>query len=285
MLAFFRLLRPSNIPLSFGAVLLGAILATGVEIFEPEHRIPLLLAMLSAALVGSASNAQNDVFDLEIDRRNRPERPVASGAISTRLATITWAVLSILGIIAGAFVSIELTIVATASVGLLWLYNARLKGTPGPGNIVAAGIIALALLYGALAVSVVTPAVWAGVGLTFLLTLARELAKDIEDTVGDGAEGARTISVVLGEKRAAQITVLLLGTTVALLPVPTLLGVGRSWLAYGVFCAGCLLAAAWMLAVPRSAAQLRSQAGRAAAWLKVAMVAGIVALAAARLGI
>jgi hypothetical protein len=77
----------------------------------------------------------------------------------------------------------------------------------------------------------------------------------------------------------------LLVATVALMPVPTLLGVGRSFLAYGLLCAGCVMAAAWVLGVGAGRATLRVRAGRASGWLKAAMVAGIVALAAARLGV
>ena len=285
MIPFLRLLRPVNIPLSFGAVVLGAVLAAGSDAFEIGNRVPLVLAMLSAALVGSGSNAQNDVYDLEIDRRNRPDRPLPSGAVSVRTATGIWVVCSVLGIAAGAFVSVELAMIALASVGLLWVYNARLKGTPGPGNVVAAAIIALALLYGALAVGTAVPAVWAGVGLTFLLTISREIVKDIEDVDGDAAEGARTLPVVWGDRAATWLVLGLLVTTIALLPAPTLLGVGRSFLAYGTLCAGCIMAAVWVLSVGVGRATLRRRAARASGWLKAAMVAGIVALAASRLGI
>ena len=243
----------------------------------------LLLAMTSGALVGSASNALNDVVDAEIDRRNRPDRPIASGAVSPGLARAVWVVLSVLGVALGAAVSWPVGAVALGSTLLLWLYNVRLKGTPGPGNVVVALVIALALVYGALAVGTVTATVGVGVGMTFLITLAREITKDVEDAAGDAAEGARTLAVARGPWWASRLALALVGLTFALLPVPSFTLVGRSFLAYGLVCGACLLMAAWALAAT-DPGHVRAAAGSARGWLKGAMAAGVVALALARLG-
>ena len=283
VVAALRLLRPFNAVLSLAAVALGAVLAAGRAAFDAP--VPLALAVVSAALVGSASNALNDVVDLEIDRVNRPDRPLPSGAVSVRAARALWAALSAAGVAAGAAVSPALGGIALASVALLWGYNVRLKGTPGPGNVAASAVIAAALLYGALAVGGVGAAVWQGVALTFALVLSREITKDVEDAVGDAAHGARTLAVALGERRAAAIALGLLGVTLAALPLPAVLGLGRSFVLAALPCAACILAAAWALGVgvglPEAA--LRARAGVARAWLKGAMVAGIAALALVRL--
>lgn len=283
MVAALRLLRPFNAVLSLAAVALGAVLAAGRDAFDAP--LPLALAVVSAALIGSASNALNDVVDLKIDRVNRPDRPIPSGAISVRAARGLWVGLSALGVATGAAVSPALGAIALVSGLLLWVYNVRLKGTPGPGNVVASAVIAAALLYGALAVGEVSSAVWQGVALTFALVLGREIVKDVEDAVGDAAHGARTLAVALGERRAAALALGILALTLAALPLPAALGLGRSFALAALPCAACLLAAAWALGVglglPEAA--LRARAGVARAWLKGAMVAGIAALALARL--
>lgn len=286
MLGLLRLVRPANVVLSLVVVALGGVLAVGGAAFAQGALTPLLLAMASAAAVGAAANALNDVYDADIDRVNRPDRPVTSGLVSPRAARITWAGLSALSVVFGALVSAALATIAAASVAVLWLYNARLKGTPGPGNVVVAAVIAAAPLYGALAVGAVPPAVWAAVGLTFLLTLAREIAKDVEDVVGDVAGGARTLAVVWGERRAAGLSASVVWLTLALLPVPIAWGVGQSFLAYALGVAACLLVAAWLLmnGALDAPPQTRRAAARARAWLKAAMAAGIVALLLARLG-
>lgn len=286
MPALLRLLRPANLVLSFLAVAVGGVLAVGASAFAPAAVASLLLAMASAAFVGSAANALNDVYDAEIDRVNRPDRPVAAGRVAPRTARTVWAVLSALGVLCGVLVSPALAGIAAASVAVLWLYNARLKGVPVVGNVVVASVIAAAPLYGALAVEVVPPAVGAAVGLTFLLTLAREIAKDIEDVEGDMAGGARTLPVVWGERPTAFVASGVVWLTLALLPVPVAWGLGRSFLAYGVGVAACLLMAAWLLmnGALDGPSPARRAAARARAWLKGAMVAGIAALLLARLG-
>lgn len=277
-----RILRPLNLVLSLFGIAVGGILAVGSAVFEGPVGMDLLLAMVSGALVGAASNAYNDIVDADIDRRNRPDRPVASGAVSPETARAVWIGLSVVGMVLGTLVSWGVGAVAFGSVMLLWLYNVRLKGTPGWGNLVVALVIALALVYGALAVGTVTPTVAVGMGMTFLITLAREVVKDVEDVDGDGAEGARTLAVTRGAWWASRLALALTGLTLVLLPLPSFTLVGRSFLAYGLVCAGCLLAAAWaLIAADRDA--LRPAAASARGWLKGAMAAGVFALALARL--
>ncbi len=283
---FLRLLRPGNFALSFVAVALGAVLAVGGSAFGPEHLRALVLGMASAALIGSGANALNDARDVAIDRVNRPARPVSSGAIRPETASRIGVVLSVVGIGLAALVSVELALVAAASAALLGVYNWWLKGTAGLGNVAVAAVIAAAPLLGALAVETLTPAVWVAVGLTFLVTLAREITKDVEDAVGDAAGGARTMAVRWGERRASGVALSIIALTLALVPVPAFWGVGRAFLAYGLGAAACLLTAAWILGVGMGGrrASTRRAAGRARAWLKGAMVAGIAALLLARLG-
>ena len=278
-----RLLRPLNLVLSLVGIAVGGILGVGGEALSSPALERLALAMASGALVGAASNAHNDAVDVEIDRRNRPDRPVASGAVSPELATSIWAVLSGLGVGLGAVVSLGVGAVALGSVALLWLYSTRLKGTPLWGNLAVAFVIALALVYGALTVGPVTPTVLVGAGMTFLITLAREIVKDVEDVEGDSAEGARTLAVVRGPWWSSRVALGLVGLTLVLLPVPSFTLVGRSFLAYVLACAACLLAAAWSLGVASPSSVPRASAS-ARAWLKGAMAAGVIALALARLG-
>jgi len=245
-----------------------------------------MLAMVVGALVGSASNADNDVLDVEIDRVNRPDRPVTSGAVTPAGARMMWLSLTALALLLAVAVSVDVAALAAASAVLLGAYNRWLKGLPLVGNVAVAAVIAAAPLLGALAVEAVPPAVVAAVTLTFGIALAREMTKDVEDTVGDAAAGARTLPVVWGEGRAAWAAVVVIGATVAGLPLAVALGVERSFLAYVVGAALCLLAAAWVLAVGTVArgSVLRRSATRARQWLKAGMVAGVIALLATALG-
>lgn len=285
-----RLLRPANLVLSLVAVGVGGALARAGAAFGPPYAGPLALAMLAGALVGSASNADNDALDADVDRVNRPDRPVASGAVSPRRARALWAALTALGLGLAAAVSALVLAVAAGSAVLLVAYNRWLQGVPVVGNVAVAAVVAAAPLLGALAVGAVRPAVVAAVALTFGVTLAREIAKDVEDAVGDAAGGVRTLAVAWGGRRAAWAAVGVAAATVAAFPLAVAAGVERSFLAYAPAAAACLLAAAWALAVaavadgpPEGGPSLRLAATRARQWLKAGMAAGAAALLATAL--
>ena len=83
-------------------------------------------AGISMALY-TAGIITNDCFDIEEDRRDRPSRPLPSGAVSKRSA---WAVAAalILGALAGAFVVGRATVMVAAALALsVFLYNGLLK--------------------------------------------------------------------------------------------------------------------------------------------------------------
>ena len=73
--AFLELLRPANVTTALGDVLAGyAIAGLG--------NLPALPWLLGATVCLYAGGVVlNDVFDFEIDRRERPERPLPSGRI------------------------------------------------------------------------------------------------------------------------------------------------------------------------------------------------------------
>jgi geranylgeranylglycerol-phosphate geranylgeranyltransferase len=285
-----RLLRPLNFAMFLAGVALGAFLAGGPPAFSGDALGRVLLAMASAALVGGAANAVNDVYDLDIDRVNRPRRPLPAGVVPVRAAWGLWAVLSALGVLLGALVSPLHGGIALASAVLLWAYSARLKRTPGWGNLAVALVLGLSILYGSLVPGGAPGAAWLGAAFAFLTTLAREAVKDIEDAAGDAVGGAGTLPLRWGRRRTAALALAVVAVTLFALPVPAFVGLGAAFLAFALPAAACLLGAAWALlaagaeAAGEDDAAWRRGAARASAGLKGAMILGVVALALARLG-
>ena len=265
----------------FAGVALGGLLAAGPAAFTGGDGAALALAMLSAACIGAAANAINDVFDLEIDRVNRPDRPLPSGTVTVGTARAVWVAGSALGIGLGALLSAVHLGLALFSVLLLYGYSARLKRTPLVGNLAVALVLALALLYGGLAVAAMGGVLLLGAGFAAGTTLAREVAKDIEDAVGDAAEGARTLPLVAGPNVAVGVAVGATGAALAAFPIALAVGLGADFFALALPAAGLLLAAAWTL-LRASGDALERDAGQASTLLKAAMIAGILALAGAQ---
>ena len=78
---WLRLARISNTPTVVTDVVAGAMLAD-----VSARASTIALVAVAAALFYTAGMIANDVFDLEVDRRERPERPLPSGLVSVRAA-------------------------------------------------------------------------------------------------------------------------------------------------------------------------------------------------------
>ncbi|HVN48719.1 MAG TPA: geranylgeranylglycerol-phosphate geranylgeranyltransferase [Bacteroidota bacterium] len=213
--AYFQLSRPVNVLMAFAAVAVGCWIA-GARIGDAIH---VFLAAVSVALVVASANAINDFFDLEIDRINKPERPLPKGILAPRDALRMWFLCALAAMILNAWIGrIALAMIIAAVVVLYW-YSAYFKRTALLGNILAAGIIAwMIFLYsgvvaGNLERSIV-PALFA-----FLSNFGRELIKDVEDLDGDRAANANTLPVRYGIASArwffAGAMMMLIITTIA----------------------------------------------------------------------
>lgn len=276
-----QLVRPLNTVMFFAGVALGGLLGAGAEAFSAVHGRALVLAMWSAALIGAGANAINDVFDVEIDRVNRPDRPLPSGKVSVGGARAVWAVTTLVGVGLSVLISPLHLGIALGSVALLYTYSAWFKRLPLAGNLAVALILGLAILYGGLAVAPEgSGALWLGACFALVTTLAREIAKDIEDMAGDAAGGARTLPLAAGVRIAGGIVLALVALTLAALPLGLPL-LGGAFLAFALPAAGLLMASAWAL-LCADAETVTEYAGRASGLLKAAMLAGILALAGAQ---
>ncbi len=193
------LIRLPNLFLAAAGVAVGAVLVRGQVSFPPSVRV----AMLSAILLGAAGNTANDLYDVDADRVNRPDRPLAGGGLSRNAALTIGGLAGGAGLFAAWWVSELVLGLAVAALLVMLVYSPLLK-TVGPlGNLAVALTASLPLVYGAAAAGA-----WqVGLlpfGLAGLLHLAREIVKDIEDVAGDRATvpPRRTIPIVWGEAAA-----------------------------------------------------------------------------------
>ena len=125
MRAYIEILRIPNLLLMGIGVIFGGFIALKTYMFSQD----LGLAALSAALLTAAANVMNDIRDLEIDKINRPERPIPSGRISVRVAWTLYAILLSVGILLSGVVSIECFIIAILAAILSYIYNRWFKWT------------------------------------------------------------------------------------------------------------------------------------------------------------
>src|SRR4051812_35885215 len=86
----------------------GAVIGALVTIWHyhlAADLAPILAAALATTLISSAGFIINNIFDINIDRINRPDRPLAAGRISLRFARGLYLVYSVIGILLALSVS------------------------------------------------------------------------------------------------------------------------------------------------------------------------------------
>ncbi|MEX0602365.1 MAG: geranylgeranylglycerol-phosphate geranylgeranyltransferase [Bacteroidota bacterium] len=213
-----ELARPLNVLIAMASIAVAVLLAGGGTADIPS----LLIACGVGGLVAAGANAINDAFDVAIDRVNRPDRPIPRGAVTDRGARLAWIAFSVCGILLNLFLHSAAFWIATAAVAALFAYSAYLKRTVLGGNILVAGMTGMAFIYGGVVAGNVKAAVIPAV-FAFLINLAREVIKDVEDREGDARDGARTLPVRfgLGPSRVVATITLVGLITATILPYAT----------------------------------------------------------------
>jgi len=138
---YLRLMRPANIVTAVSDILAGIAIAgyfSGDNTGEIQA-LPVTLLVLSTIGLYGGGVVFNDVFDAELDRIERPERPIPSGLIAKSGAALLGGVLLFIGIIAACFVHRSflpsgLLAVATAVAALVYDKWGKHQSLLGPLN-------------------------------------------------------------------------------------------------------------------------------------------------------
>ena len=215
--ALWELARPFTLIAPALGFLSGGLTALGARPPQPvdwAHLRFILVGSLMAAVLNAGSNVLNQVYDVDIDRINKPHRPLPSGRVSLRTAKVYAGVLLAVGLALAWWVQPlgrpECFILAATAVGMTWMYSAPPLRTKRLG-IWANVTIAIPrgwLLKVAGWSSAKTIWGWEPwyIGTIFgLFLLGATSTKDFADIEGDRAFGCRTLPVRYGVRRAAQI--------------------------------------------------------------------------------
>ena len=225
--AYLTLIRPPNTIMIGLAVVIGEAIGLGKLPGISEA----VFGFLTASLMMAATMVANDVYDIEIDKVNSPQRPLASGAVKTRDAVVLAVVLSAAAIGFAALLGLWTFLTALLALALMIYYNTRGKKTGLIGNAVVSFNVALPFFFGGLAVNSIRPLLFIFSVVAFLANFGREVAKGIADVKGDSLRQIRTLAVVRGTKVAASASAALFVIAVLLSFLPPLLK-SISWLYY-----------------------------------------------------
>ncbi len=183
--------------------------------------ISLVMGVSTLVMINAASNSINQVYDLRIDRINKPYRPIPSGRVTTGEArtvamVLYFAVLWRATLFRGAFGSLVLVLVIVS-----YLYSAppvRFKKRLWGNNLsiaYARGLVGFlagyAILAGEASITPLFPVVenptpWAIGVIMGVFLIGATTTKDYADIEGDRRFGMRTLPVHYGPIRASYLS-------------------------------------------------------------------------------
>nr|HDO80788.1 hypothetical protein [Candidatus Bathyarchaeota archaeon] len=182
-----------------------------IWIFPSRFWEMAILAYFVYVLIAAAGNVVNDIYDIEVDRINKPNRPLPRGAMTVREAKFLTATLWAGGCVLAFLISLPSGILAVVFSAMGLLYAAKVKVLGLLGNFVVAFSFAFGYIYGSLVVSSdygffsIPPMVLLFFFTAFCVLQGREVIKAMEDVEGDRLRDAKTIARLYGLRVASAV--------------------------------------------------------------------------------
>ncbi len=305
--SFFRLIRWPNLVfiaitqgLFYYCIILPSLPASYCQL--PHHlTITLFVLLVTASVfIAAAGYIINDYFDINIDQVNKPGKMVVEKVIPRRWAILLHFVISTIGVAISWYVSYKTTwIIVLANIGctlLLWFYSTTFKRKLLSGNIIISSLTAwtVIVLYFAVnttylnTLSQATEIIVAMkrifkfgalyAGFAFILSLIREVVKDIEDREGDAKYNCKTLPIEWGVRAAkvfAGVWLVVLTGAIALVIFYMLLS---GWWATALYCLVLLIAPLLWVLKKLYRAQATSDYHAISSKIKLLMLAGIFSM-------
>ena len=265
---YLQLFRTGNAVMGIVGVAVAAFMAAGTDIADAWAN--LLISAVVVFMFICGGNALNDYIDYEIDKTAHPERPIPSGRMTRRAAL--HAALAMLGgsVVVSLFTfDLECILIVVIACVLMVSYEVALKQRGFVGNVTIAVLTGMMFLLGGAVVGDAADNVIVAL-MALLVSVGREIAKDIEDMESD--EGDRlTLPMRIGPRKAAALA------CVFFVAGPVLSIAPMVWHTYGPLYYSVVVADAIFV---YCAAAVFSSPHRAQKFAKLAMVVALVAFIA-----
>ena len=256
VIAFFRLIRwPNLLFIAITQALFYYCIYTPLLTNLPTNNNQFLffILMTASVFIAAAGYIINDYFDIQIDIINKPQRIVINKFIKRRWAILWHLLLSALGILLSLYVSFKtgvwlVTLINIFCVAILLLYSTTFKRKLLSGNLIIAAltgwVILVIYLFGG--ADIISLEGWSTkvsplnvprffkftllyTSFAFIMTLIREVIKDLEDMEGDRKYQCKTMPIVWGVPAAKVFTAVWICVCIAILAVLQLYAWQSGW--------------------------------------------------------
>jgi len=209
------------------AVLVGIIITNPSLVFSEFSFVGFLIGFF----ISSYSMVINDIYDIDIDKINRPDRPLPSSQVTLNEAKLFSVFLLFIGISLSIISiirydsSILIFFITIFFSFISWLYSYNLKKRGLIGNFIVAISMTIPFIFGGIIINGFTNVLLLSFStIAFLSGLGREIVKTICDVKGDKSKHVNTISVTLGVSNAAKLGGFLILCAVLVSIIPFVLG-------------------------------------------------------------
>ena len=181
--------------------------------------VNLFLIVLASAMVIAGGYIINNFYDAEKDLINKPHKTMLDRLVSQRFKLSAYFILNFLSVIVASYVSFKAVIFYSSYIFGIWIYSHKIKRVPFIGNFVSATLAIAPFFVVFVYYKNFETVIFVHAIFLFLLILAREMIKDLENIAGDLSQNYKTIPIIFGEKTAK----ILIGILILLTLIPSLL--------------------------------------------------------------
>ena len=305
LIAFFQLIRSLNLffivltqalfyycifPFSFGP-------QPGIrQILTPQY---FWLLSLSSVLIAAAGYIINDYFDLNIDQVNKPGSIVIDRVIKRRWTIVWHWVFSFAGVALSMYVGWKLRedfMIGISNAGcvlMLLLYSTTFKRKLLIGNIIISLLTAWVIMMMFVAewqiytinvpehrdvMSRLFKLAVVYSGFAFIISLVREVVKDIEDMEGDERYGCRTMPIVWGVNVSKMFVAVWLVVLIASILIMQVYVLQYRWWWSVLYCAVLIVGPLVWILKELYPATLKADFHRLSGAIKFVMLTGILSM-------
>ncbi len=245
-LSLFSIVRGYNILMITLAQYLASIyiLAPHLPLRSVILDLNLFFIVLSSSLVIAGGYIINNFYDSEKDLINKPRKSMLDRLVSQRTKLSAYFILNFLAVFFASYVSFRAVFFFAAYIFGIWFYSHKLKKVPFLGNFISATLAIAPFFAVFVYYKNFETVIFVHAMFLFLLILAREMIKDMENIAGDMAQNYKTIPVLYGSRFSkACITILIVLTLIPSLLLINYFDVGYMYLYF----LGCIVLLAFFI--------------------------------------
>lgn len=227
------------------SIVAAAVIANGSLSLPNVEKVLLVVLFGFFSLTGTI--VFNQYHEIEIDRINKPQRPLPSGQLRKEDAFLIVVLSYVLSILLAVFLGFIYMLMAIANILISIFYSVPVVGTRRnillSTVLVSLGYAIISFVAGWSIYRPVTEISWWLLAFLFITDVGEVFTKDYRDIEGDKRGGLTTLPILVGYRKAAKINMFIYLTPFIVLLIASLTGLVN--IKFSVLSIYCILSGAY----------------------------------------